>query len=72
MNMMSMKMAVRLPAAKTIATMTWREVQRASSIVSAALAGTVGSCTILYDVTGTMSIRMAVRLTVGRMIANMT
>jgi len=48
-----MKMAVRLPAAKTIANMTWRDGRRASSIVSTALTGTVGSCTIRreeYDV----------------------
>jgi len=47
---------------KEIANMTRQEDQRASSIVSAALTGTVGSCTIRRDVTSTLSMRMVVRL----------
>jgi len=44
-----MRMAVRMPAAKTIANKTGREVRRAVGIVGAALRVTVGSCTIRLD-----------------------
>jgi len=69
---MSMRMTVRLPAARMIANMTQREDQWASWIVRAALTGTVGSCTIRHDVMSTMSMRMVVRLPAARTIVNIT
>ena len=68
---MSTRMAVRLPEARTIANRMQREDQRASRILSAALTGTVGSCTIRRDARSTMSMRMAVRMPAARAIANM-
>ena len=69
-SMMSMRMTVRLPAARTIANMMRREDQWASWIDSAALTVTVGSYTIRCNATSMISMRMAVRLLVVRKIAN--